>query len=66
MCCYWYKELRNHFSPILINTTPKNVHFKNKINGKIPRSVVIDSETINPHDLCYQCYKHGPDFYLVN
>ena len=24
---YWCKELRNHFSPILINTTHKNVHY---------------------------------------
>ena len=24
-------------------------------------SGVIDPETINPQDLCYQCCKHGPD-----
>ena len=27
----------------------------------IPRSGVIDPETINTHDLCYRCSKHGPD-----
>ena len=32
-----------------------------QINGKIPRSGVINQETINPHDLCYQCSKYGPD-----
>ena len=24
-------------------------------------SGVIDPETINPHELCYQCSKYGPD-----
>ena len=38
----------------------------NQINGNMPRSGVIDQETINPHDLCYQCPKDGPDFYLVS
>ena len=56
----------NNFSPILINTTHNNAHFKNKIIEKIPRSGVIDTETINPHDLCYRCFKPGPDFYLGN
>ena len=23
---------------------------------------VIDQETINPHDLCNQCSKYGPEF----
>ena len=45
----------------MIDTTHKNVHFLNKINGKIPRSGVIDQEKIIPHDLCYHCYKDGPD-----
>ena len=40
--------------------------FKDQINGKIPRSGVIYSETINPHDLCYKCYKNGQDCFLVN
>ena len=35
--------------------------FLKKINEKISRSGVIDTETINFHDLCYQCYKHGTD-----
>ena len=35
--------------------------FKNKINGEITKNDVIDTETINSCDLCYQCYKHGPD-----
>ena len=34
----------------------------NKINGKIPRGGVIEQETINTNDLCYQCSKDGPDF----
>ena len=45
----FYIELRSHFSPILINTSHKNVHFLNQINGKIPSSGVIDPEAINPH-----------------
>ena len=45
----------------MINTKHNNVYFKNQINGDIPRSGSIDPDTINPHDLCYQCYKHGPD-----
>ena len=28
----------------------------------IPRSGVIDQETINSHELYYQCSKDGPDF----
>ena len=51
-----------NFSPILINTSHKNVHFLNQINAKIPRIGVIGPEKINPHDFCYQCYKHDPDF----
>ena len=46
----------------MINTTHDNVTFLNQINFKIPRSGVIDPETINPHDLCYKCSKHGPDY----
>ena len=45
----------------MINTTHKNVHFKNQINGKITSSGVIAQETINSHDLCYQYSKDGPD-----
>ena len=32
----WYKELRTNFSPILINTSDKNVHFLIKLMGEIP------------------------------
>ena len=46
----------------MIDTTQKNVHFKNKINGNITRSGAIDKETINPHDLCYWCSKYVPEF----
>ena len=46
----------------MINISRKNVHFLNQIIGDIPRSGVIDEEKINPHDLCYQCSKDGPDF----
>ena len=46
----------------MINTTHKNIHFKNKINGKITRIGVIDQETINPHDLCYKFSEDGLDF----
>ena len=47
-CCY--KELSNNLSPVLIDTTHNNVYFSNKINGKIPRSGVIDEQKINPRD----------------
>ena len=40
----WYKDIRNHFSPVLINTTHKNVHFFNQIKGNIPRSGTIDQK----------------------
>ena len=26
---------------------------------------MIDPETINPHDFCYQCSKHGPDCLFI-
>ena len=38
----WYNKLRDHFSPILINTIHKSVHFLSQINKNIPRSGVID------------------------
>ena len=50
----------------MIDTTHNNVHFLNQIIDKISRSGVIDTETINPHDLCYQCSKHCHNFYLLN
>ena len=28
---FWYKESRDHFSPILINSTHKNVYFKSNL-----------------------------------
>ena len=34
------------------------------MNFRIPRSGVIDPETINTHYLCYQCSKHGQDVLL--
>ena len=49
----------------MIYNTHNNVHFLNQINGKIPRNGVIDKNTINPHDLYYQCSKDGPDFLFV-
>ena len=50
----------------MIDNTHKNVHFKNQINGKIIGSGVIDQQKIIPHELCYQCSKDGPSFYLEN
>ena len=47
-----------------IDTTHDNIHFLNQMNGKIPRSGVIDQQRIIPHELCYQCSKDGQDFYL--
>ena len=32
----WYKELMNHFSPVIIDTTHKNVHLKTKLMGILP------------------------------
>ena len=46
----------------MIDTTHNNAHFLNQINGNIPRSGLIDQQTINPCDLFYQCSKDGPDF----
>ena len=34
----------------------------NKITGEIPRSGAIGQQTINPHDLFYQCSKDSQDF----
>ena len=34
----------------------------NQINGKFPRSGVIDPLKISTYDLCYHYYKHGQDF----
>ena len=59
---FWYKELRNHFSPLMINTTPKYVDFLNQNNREITKSGVIDQQTINPQYLCYQCSKDGQYF----
>ena len=46
----------------MINNTHKNVHILDKINDKIPRSIVNDTETVITHDLCYRCSKYGPDY----
>ena len=35
------------------------------LDGKIPKSAVIDQTIIDHHDLCYQCSKDGPSFCLV-
>ena len=48
----------------MINTTPKYVDFLNQNNREITKSGVIDQQTINTHDFCYQCSKDGTDFYL--
>ena len=32
------------------------------MNGKITRNDVIYQKTVNPHDLCYQCSKYGPEY----
>ena len=44
----------------MIDNTHKNVHFKNKTNGEIPRSGVIDQK--NPNGLYYHCSKVGPEY----
>ena len=49
----------------MIDTTHKNVHFLNLINGKIPRNGVKVQKT-NSHDLCYQISKYGPEFLFGN
>ena len=36
----------------MIDTTHKNVHLKNKMNGKITISSVIDKDKMNTYDLC--------------
>ena len=50
------------FLPVIIDIAHNNAHFLNKINSKIPSSGVTDQLTKNPHDLCYQCSKDGPNF----
>ena len=59
------KELRNHVSQVIIDTTHNHIHFLNQINGKSPRSVVIDQQTINILDVQYHCYIYGSDFLFV-
>ena len=56
------KELRDQFSPVLINTTNENVYFLNQVRGKILRSGTIDPRIGNTNDFCYQCSKYGSDF----
>ena len=56
---FWYKELRKNFSPILINTTHKNVHLKPNYWENYQEWCNL-SRKINTHDLCYQCSKYGP------
>ena len=50
----------NHFYPVMIHTTHKDVNFKNEIKGNIPRNSVIHQKQY--HDLCYHCSKDVPDF----
>ena len=46
----WYKESRNKFSPVMIDTTHNNVRLEKKTNRNIPRIGVIDQQTINIHE----------------
>ena len=46
----------------MINTTHKNSCFNNQLKVNIPISSVVDQQTINPHNLFYQCSKYSPDF----
>ena len=46
----------------MIDNTHNNVRLVNQINGVIPRNGAIYQKIINPHELCYQCSKDGPDF----
>ena len=39
---FWYKDLRDHFVPVLINNTHDNFHFKNQVKVNITRSVIFD------------------------
>ena len=45
----------------MIYSTHKNIKL-HQINGNIPSTVIIDQQTINPHDLCSQCSKDGTGF----
>ena len=62
----WYKELRDQFVPVLINTTHENVYFWNQVKWNIHRSGKIDWKTTNQNYLCYQFSKDGPDHLLGN
>ena len=56
-CCF--KELRDKFSPVLINTTHDKVNFKYIFKGEIPICGTFDPKTLNKNDFCYQCSKNG-------
>ena len=60
----WHEELRNQCAPILIHTTHK-MQILNQNNEEIPKSAFMGLETINPHYLCHQCSKHGPDCLFI-
>ena len=52
----WYESLRNNFHLYWLILHTK-MHILNQFNGKLSSSGLFDPETINPHDLCYQCSK---------
>ena len=58
---YGYKQSKKYFICILINDSHKSANFWNQIIEHIPRSGLIDPETINPHKLRYKSLKHAPD-----
>ena len=60
------QQLRDQFSPVLVNTTYYNVHLFNQVNVIFTRCGKIYPNIENKNDFCYQCYIDGPDLLFVN
>ena len=45
----WFQQLRDQFSPILVNTANDHVHFLNQVKGKVPICVTIYPKIVNEH-----------------
>ena len=57
----WFQQLRNKFSPTLVNTTSEHVYLLNQKKRKVPMGGKFYPKTFYKHDLCYQCSVDGPE-----
>ena len=62
----WFRQLRDTFLPVLINTTYDNVNILNQVKGEIPECDKIDLKTVDNHYFCYQWYIYVPDLLFQN